>query len=147
MVAFRSADCAGRRWRLYAGKMTNAQKIIIGALVLFALGCAGYWAYCSVVSSNGNGDAAIRSELETLGRNQRDLTTKLDGLAKDVAESKKRVDTITSRIANAQAGVDEVAGRLADSQVTLTESAGLIDANESILRGIRQRAENQASKP
>jgi len=118
----------------------NIKKYLVYAVVLLAVGFAGYWLYLSYVSSNGIRDADIKQQLETLSRNQQLLTTKFDGLTKDVAASQRRVDSIASRIANAENGVSEVAGKLADSQVALTESAGLIDENERIIQSIQQRA-------
>ena len=125
--------------------MWQTHKNWIIGIACLALALAAYYYFGG--NNNGIRDTDIKQQLETLGRNQQLLTTKFDGLAKDLAQSQRRVATIEIRIGNAEAGVSEVAGKLADSQIALTESAGLIDANESILRGIRQRAENQASKP
>lgn len=99
------------------------------------------------VPSNGVRDTDIINKLETLERNQHDLTVRLDGIAKDLASSQRRVETVERRIASAEAGVAEVAGQLADSQKSLAESAGLIDENERILSAIQSRTKGDTKKP
>lgn len=124
----------------------DVKKISVGIAVLLIILWGGYL-LGGILHSDGAGDAAIREQLETLGRNQQFLTTKLDGLGKDLAESQRRIESVEGRITNAEAGVDEVAGKLADSQIALTESAGLITANERILRAVRERAKVKTGKP
>lgn len=120
----------------------NLKKYLIYFAVLLAVGVAGYWLYCSFVSSNGIRDAEISRQLEEARRNQQLLTTQLDGLSKDLTKSQRRVEAIESRITNAEIGVSEVSGKLADSQIALTESAGLIAENERILSTIQQRTKS-----
>ena len=126
--------------------LSKWQILILVALLAVGFG-AGWYLLGRDGAGDGAGDAAIKQQLETLGRNQQLLTTRLDGIAKDLAQSQQRVGRIEERVGAAQAGVAEVAGQLADSQKSLAESAGIIAESERIIREIQQRAKSNSAKP
>jgi methyl-accepting chemotaxis protein len=115
----------------------KAQKYIIASALLIGI-IAGWYLF----SGNGAGDGArldaIRSDIQRVEEQQRNITARLDKISAGLDRGIKATETVAARIAGIEGTVDEVAGRINSGKSRIEASARLIDEGQQRIDDIRK---------
>ena len=126
--------------REYSVWQTDKTKIIVGIALLVCAILAGYWMGGGLRGDGGRVDE-IRDGFSRIEKHQRDTDARLDKISTGLDQSVKATQRIAGRIETAAESVGSAAERIAGSQKRFEASQQRIGEGESIIRGIRQRAE------
>ena len=126
--------------RKYSVWQTDKTKIIVGIALLVCAILASYWLGGRLSGDKGGIDA-VRADLRRIEEHQQRAADRLDTVSKGLDQSVAVTQRISGRVTEAANAISNVEERVTASRSRFEASAKLLDSGESILRGIRQRAE------